>query len=58
MPLIRDKFHTFIDAKLTKRKKKLIKNENLRIKAKPEIVEIFIIDLKSCKNEKNVSIYY
>ena len=41
MPLIRDKFHTFIDVKLTKRKKKLIKNENLRIKAKSEIVEIF-----------------
>ena len=39
MPLIRDKFHTFIGIKVTKRKKKHIKNQSLRIKAKPEIVE-------------------
>ena len=39
--LIRDEFQNFIDTKVAKRKKELIKNQNLGIKAKPEIVEIF-----------------
>ena len=39
--LIRDEFQNFIDTKVAKRKKELIKNQNLGIRAKPEIVKIF-----------------
>ena len=39
--LIRDEFQKYIDDKVAKRKKELIKNQNLGIRAKPEIVEIF-----------------